>query len=176
MSIDTFDRRDFLKVTGAVAAFGAVTGCRPEPVSEVAALPKPSGDICFMSARDLTSLIRARKLSAREVMAAHLARINRVNPKVNAIVAKLDDEQCLSLADAADQRAARGDVLPALHGLPIAFKDLQPAKGFPFTRGSLIYKDVMPEADSVLVERLILMREDLLAWSSEGNCTSRRRR
>ena len=154
MNIETFDRRDFLKVTGAVAAFGAVTGCRPEPVSEVAALPTPSGDICFMSARDLTSLIRARKLSAREVMAAHLARINRVNPKVNAIVAKLDDEQCLSLADAADQRAARGDVLPALHGLPIAFKDLQPAKGFPFTRGSLIYKDVMPEADSVLVERL----------------------
>ena len=87
-------------------------------------------------------------------MAAHLERINRLNPRVNAIVAKLDDETCLALADAADERAARGEALPALHGLPIAFKDLQPAKGFPFTRGSPIYKDVMPEADSVLVERL----------------------
>jgi amidase len=154
MSIDTFDRRDFLKAAGAVAALGAVTGCRPEPVSEVATLPRPSGDICFMSARDLASHIRTRQLSAREVMAAHLDRISRVNPKVNAIVAKLDDEQCLSLADAADQRAARGEVLPALHGLPIAFKDLQPARGFPFTRGSAIFRDVMPEVDSVLVERL----------------------
>jgi amidase len=107
-----------------------------------------------MSARDLASLMKARKLSAREVMTAHLERIGRVNPKINAIVAKLDDETCLALADAADQRAARGESLPALHGLPIAFKDLQPAKGFPWTRGSTIYRHEMPHEDSVLVERL----------------------
>jgi amidase len=107
-----------------------------------------------MTANDLAALIRARKISAREVMAAHLERIDQVNPKVNAIVAKLDDERCLELADAADRRAAGGASLPPLHGLPIAFKDLQPAVGFPFTRGSPIYKDAMPEADSVLVERL----------------------
>jgi amidase len=87
-------------------------------------------------------------------MAAHLERIRRVNPKINAIVAKLDDEKCLALADAADQRAAKGAPLPPLHGLPIAFKDLQPAVGFPFTRGSTIYRDALPEEDSVLVERL----------------------
>jgi amidase len=107
-----------------------------------------------MTAKDLAALIHARKVSAREVMAAHLERINRLNPKINAIVAKLDDEQCLALADAADRRAARGEALPPLHGLPIAFKDLQPAVGFPFTSGSRIYKDTMPEQDSVLVERL----------------------
>lgn len=154
MRINTLDRRDFLKAAGGATALAAVTSRRPEPASEVVVLAKPSGDICFMSARDLVSHIRARRLSAREVMAAHLDRINRVNPKVNAIVAKLGDDQCLSLADAADQRAARSKVLPALHGLPIAFKDLQPAKGFPFTRGSSIYKDTIPETDSVLVERL----------------------
>jgi amidase len=93
-------------------------------------------------------------VSAREVMTAHLQRINEVTPKIHAIVAKLDDERCLSLADTADQHAARGEALPPLHGLPIAFKDLQPAVGFPFTRGSLIYKNTMPEQDSVLVERL----------------------
>jgi amidase len=107
-----------------------------------------------MDATELAALIQERKVSAREVMAAHLERIRRVNPKVNAIVAKLDDEKCLALADAADERTAKGDDLPPLHGLPIAFKDLQPAMGFPYTRGSLIYKDTMPEEDSVLVERL----------------------
>lgn len=116
--------------------------------------PTRTDDLCFMSARHLVGLIKAREVSAREVMSAHLERINRVNPTINALVARLDDEQCLALADAADRDATRGKALPALHGLPIAFKDLQPARGFPFTRGSPIFKDAMPEEDSVLVERL----------------------
>jgi amidase len=111
-------------------------------------------DLCFMNATDLARLIRTRMVSVREVMAAHLERIQRVNQRVNAIVAKLDDEQCLALADAADDRTARREPLPPLHGLPIAFKDLQPAVGFPFTRGSPIFSEDMPAADSVLVERL----------------------
>ena len=111
-------------------------------------------DLCFMNAIDLAALIRARRVSAREVMAAHLEQINRLNPRINAIVARLDDEKCLALADAADARTARGGPLPPLHGLPTAFKDLQPAVGFPFTRGSIIYKDAMPAEDSVLVERV----------------------
>ena len=49
-----------------------------------------SSDLCFTSARELAALIRTRKVSAREAMAAHLARIHRVNPTVNAIVAQLD--------------------------------------------------------------------------------------
>ena len=116
--------------------------------------PPHSNDLCFRNAVDLAALIRARKVSAREVMAAHLERINRLNPRLNAIVARLDDDQCLALADAADRRSARGDALPPLHGLPIAFKDLQPAVGFPCTRGSPIYKDDVPAQDSLLVERL----------------------
>jgi len=107
-----------------------------------------------MGARDLAALIRTRRLSAREVMDAHLDQINRINPTINAIVARLDDDRCLALADEADARASRGDAIGPLHGLPIAFKDLQPAVGFPFTRGSPIYRDARPEEDSVLVERL----------------------
>jgi len=113
-----------------------------------------SSDLCFMSARELQSLIRTRKLSAHELMAAHLQQINRVNPKINAIVAKLDDDKCLALADEADRRLARGEKVGPLHGLPIAFKDTEAAIGFPFTGGSLIYKDYMPTEDTVLVERL----------------------
>ena len=111
-------------------------------------------DLCFVGARDLVAMVRAGAVSAREVMAAHLERIHRVNPTVNAIVAKLDDDRCMALAAAADDRRNKKLDLGPLHGLPIAFKDLQPAVGFPFTRGSLVFKDEMPAEDSVLVERL----------------------
>jgi amidase len=117
-------------------------------------MPATSTDICFMSARELSALLHARSISAREVMAAHLRRIERVNPLLNAIVAKLPDDECLALADEADRVAAKGGALPPLHGLPIAFKDLEPAVGFPWTRGSPIYRNDMPAADSILVERL----------------------
>jgi amidase len=111
-------------------------------------------EFCFMSGHELAAMIRARKISAREVMAAFLRQIDRVNPKINAIVAKLDDEKCLALADEADRRLVRGDEVGCLHGLPFAFKDLDAAVGFPLTRGSPIFRNFMPMEDSVLVERL----------------------
>jgi amidase len=107
-----------------------------------------------MGARELARLIHTRGVSAREVMAAFLDQIARVNPKVNAIVAKLDDERCLELADYADRCLGRGDKVGALQGLPFAFKELDPVVGFPMTRGSVIFKDFMPSEDSVSAERL----------------------
>src|SRR5437762_18722 len=103
MENDRPDRRDFLKAAGGgVGSAGdAAPQAGPPPVSS------SPGDLCFMSARDLAALIRARQVSAREVMAAHLERISRVNPGINAVVAKLDDQKCLALADAADDRAAK---------------------------------------------------------------------
>jgi len=113
-----------------------------------------SSNLCFESARELASQIRTRQLSAREVMHAHLEQIHRLNPRLNAIVSMLPDDACLVLADEADRWVARGEPLGPLHGLPIAFKDLQPAVGFPWTRGSPIFKNEVPTTDSVLVERL----------------------
>lgn len=124
-----------------------------DDTSRVARAAK-ADDLCFMSGRELANLIRTREVSAREVMTVFLDQINRVNPKINAIVAKLNDDECLALADDADRRAARGEKLGPLHGLPFAFKDVEAAVGFPFTRGSPIYKDDMPAEDAVLVERL----------------------
>ncbi len=144
MTNDIFGRRDPLALAGAGLAAGVVGS----------AAAQRSGDLAFMTATQLAGLLRSRAVSAREVMTAHLERIAHVNPKLNAIVAKLDDERCLELADEADQRAASGAPLPALHGLPTAFKDLQPAVGFPYTRGSLAYKDAMPTEDSLFVARL----------------------
>jgi len=135
----------------ASSLIDALTSASKElPVS----LPIKSSNLCFMSARELAALIRGRQVSAREVMAAHLKQIKRVNPALNAIVAKLDDDACLALADDADRRIARGEPVGPLHGLPIAFKELEPALGFPWTMGSPIYKDRMATEDSVLIERL----------------------
>jgi amidase len=110
--------------------------------------------LCFTSARELADSIRTRKVSSREVMSAFLGQIRRLNPSLNAIVAKLDDHSCLALAERADRELAQGNAVGPLHGLPIAFKDLEAAVGFPFTKGSPIFKDVMPAADTVIVERL----------------------
>ena len=76
--------------------------------------------------------------SARELVAAHLARIERIDPLVNAIVTRTP-ERALAAADEADRRRARGDELPPLHGLPIAHKDLQDTAGVRTTYGSPSY-------------------------------------
>src|SRR5262245_14426860 len=131
---EQYDRREIVKAAAASALVGALGA----GVKRAAAAAE---QICYLPAAELARQIRARELSAREVMQAHLEQIGRWNPKVNAIVAKLDDDKCLALADEADRRTARGGDLPPLHGLPIAFKDLQSAVGFPYTRGSLVYKD-----------------------------------
>ena len=106
--------------------------------------------LCFASPRQTAADIRARKVSAREVMSAHLAQITRLNGPLTAIVAKLDDDRCLALADDADRAIAAGGPVGPLHGLPTAFKDLEPAVGFPQTKGSPIYRTFMPDSDSVM--------------------------
>src|SRR5437764_7926045 len=111
-------------------------------------------ELCFMSARELAALLRSRHLSAREVMEAHLHQIHQLNPTINAIVAKLGDDQCLALADRADRHLRQNDAVGPLHGLPWAFKDLEAAVGFPFTNGSPIDAANMPLEDTVLVERI----------------------
>src|SRR5712691_4951178 len=112
-----------------------------------------TSDICTLSAIDLARLIRAKDLSARDVVAAHLDQIERVNPTVNAIVTLVAD-QAIARAREADEAQARGRVIGPLHGLPIAHKDLQPTKGIRTTFGSPIFKDFVPSSDSLLVERV----------------------
>ena len=110
-------------------------------------------DLCFLSATELARRIRDRELSAREVMEAHLAQIERVNPKVNAIVTLLP-EQAMEQAAAADEKLARGEDVGPLHGLPVAHKDLVTTKGIRTTFGSPIYRDFVPQEDALIVERL----------------------
>src|SRR4029453_5647420 len=109
----------------AAVADMVADGANPASAQPVAAPAQHGspGELCFMSGRELAPLIRPRKVSAREVMLAHLQQIERVNPKVNAIVAKLDDAKCLALADEADRRLAGKEKVGPLHGPPFALKD-----------------------------------------------------
>ena len=111
-------------------------------------------DICFTSARKLAQLIRSRKLSATEVMKAFIAQIERVNPKVNAIVTFLP-ELALSTAGKFDRRSgSRNAASKPLAGLPIAYKDNVPTRGIRTTYGSPVYRDNVPKEDHLIVERL----------------------
>src|SRR3989440_7001879 len=112
-----------------------------------------AGSICFMSAFEMARLIRTRKLSAREALAAHLKQIERVNPKVNAIVT-LVPEMAADAAAKADEMQARKQQLGPLHGLPVAHKDLVETRGIRTTFGSPLYKDNVPTEDALIVERL----------------------
>lgn len=108
--------------------------------------------LCFLSATELARHIRTRQVSAREVMAAYLAQIERVNPQVNALVT-LQADQAMERAARADEAQARSAPLGPLHGLPVAHKDLFPTRGMRTTFGSLVYKDFVPQQSSLVVER-----------------------
>src|SRR5688572_4336155 len=110
-------------------------------------------NLCFLPATELVHKLRKKEISAREVLSAHLAQIERVNPKVNAIVTSID-EQALEEANRVDEAISRGETTGPLHGLPIAHKDLQNTRGIRTTYGSPIYRDFVPNADSLVVERL----------------------
>jgi len=104
-------------------------------------------DLCSTPAVDLARMIRSRELSAAELLAAVLARIEAVNPAVNAIVT-LAPEQAASAAAELDSRAARGEYRGPLHGLPIAIKDLAETAGIRTTFGSPIFASYVPSFDA----------------------------
>ncbi len=117
--------------------------------------PSTGIELCFATASDIASWIREGKISAREVMAAHLQQIERVNPQVNAIVTLLDVEVLMERASQADEVLANvgADGVGPLHGLPIGIKDLQPTAGIRTTFGSPIFADYVPTEDSLTVQR-----------------------
>ncbi len=110
-------------------------------------------ELLFQTATELAARLRSREISAVELLEAHLAQIERVNPQVNAIIT-LVAERALAEAHAADAALARGQVLGPLHGLPVAHKDLVQTKGIRTTSGSPLYRDFVPEQNDLIVERI----------------------
>ncbi|MCX7893281.1 MAG: amidase [Burkholderiales bacterium] len=110
-------------------------------------------ELVGLDAADLARMIAAREVSALEVMDAHIARIERVNPAVNAIVT-FDPEGARAGARAADAALARGAARGVLFGLPTAVKDLVPTAGMRTTMGSPVYRDHVPAVDALIVTRM----------------------
>jgi amidase len=110
-------------------------------------------ELCLLSASELAVLLRTRQVSAREVMDAHLARIDRLNPAINAIVT-LDAEGARAAADAADAALMAGEEVGPLHGLPVAHKDTHVTGGMLTTWGSPLHTSTIPAHDELVVARL----------------------
>ena len=115
-------------------------------------MPTATTEVCALTARELVSRLHQKQVSAREVMTAHLARIEQVNPTLNAIVT-LTPETALADADAADAALMRGQTVGPLHGLPIAHKDLFLTAGIRTTFGSRAFADHVPDDTTLIVER-----------------------
>lgn len=111
------------------------------------------GELWRKSAVELARDIREHRVSSREVVEAHLERIAVVNPHLNAIVRVLA-EQARTAAGEADAATVRGDVLGALHGVPITVKENIDVAGLPTTQGVPALAEAIPQLDAPVVERM----------------------
>lgn len=141
-----FNRREVLAAIPALAV--------SVPMPAAAKGSDQMTEILDMGAVSLARALRKKEVSARELMTAHLARVDALNPRFNAIVSRVDQDALLQQAAVQDDEAAAGRFQGALHGFPHAVKDTAPAKGIRFTQGSPILKDNVASADSLVVSRM----------------------
>ena len=110
-------------------------------------------DLAFIPATELRGLIAAKQVSPVEVTELYLNRIDSLDPQLNSYLTVVQDE-AMKAAKSAEQAVVRGDPLGPLHGVPVSIKDLELTKGIRTTSGSLIFKDRVPDEDSIVVERV----------------------
>ena len=110
-------------------------------------------DLCMLDAVTLAAMLRRREVSAREVVSAHIARIETFDPAINAIVTRTFD-RALAQAATADEAIVAGRPLGLLHGLPVAHKDLFDTAGVRTTYGSPLFASNVPQRDALVVERM----------------------
>lgn len=138
-------RRAFVASAGLLAA---------RSLHAAAPQARPLDPLLAMPARRLAGLIATRQTSCVEVLRAVLAQIAQHNPVHNAVVALQDGDMLLAQARGLDARLAAGAEPGPLFGLPWAVKDLQAVIGIRSTAGSLAYRDRVPAAEGIMVQRL----------------------
>jgi amidase len=138
-------RRSFMAAVGAMASAGALL-----PDGAIAK-PDPDGQ-AYRTAGELAQALAHRQISSRELVDGAIARIEAVDPKINAVVVR-DFDRARAAADAADAALARGEQLPLL-GLPMTVKEQFNIAGLPTTWGDPKFKGWQPEADALVVQRL----------------------
>jgi amidase len=110
--------------------------------------------LCHLGAVELRNLLDDKQISATELLEAHLARIEQVNPHINAIVT-LVPEQARQRAAQIDAQIHRGEIIGLLAGLPVAHKDLADTQGIRTTYGSRLFANHIPDQNSLIVQRMI---------------------
>ncbi len=142
-------RREALLASGSAgAALGGLVV--DTPAAATGRLPW----VVRLDAVELSKAIRHRRVSCREVMVEYLDHIDRINPRVNAIVSLQDRAGLIAQAQERDRQLARGEYLGFMHGFPHAVKDLGNTAGIRTTLGSPIFADNVPTTDAIFVERL----------------------
>ena len=131
------------------------------------AVPTNPDDLAFLPAHRISALIKARKITSRQITDIYLARIERLNPTLNFVVT-LMASQARAEADKADAEIAAGKYRGPLHGVPYGIKDLFAVKGVPTTWGSADFKDQIPDYDAEVVVRLRDAGAVLLAKLATG--------
>jgi len=116
-------------------------------------LPDANEHLSQLSLGEASELVRARKISPLDLARGCLARIEALDPKLNAFIT-VTAESALAAARAAEEEVARGKWKGPLHGIPIALKDLVDTRGVPTTAASNVYKDRVPAEDAEIVLRL----------------------
>jgi aspartyl-tRNA(Asn)/glutamyl-tRNA(Gln) amidotransferase subunit A len=143
-----YSRREFFTATAGACAIAAVG-------TTVKAMQRPSSadDLVWLSLQEAAGLVRARKISPVEITQACLARIERLNPTLNAFIT-VTAEQALVQARAAETEIQTGKWRGPLHGIPVALKDLIDTAGVRTTAASAIFADRVPSTDAEVVRRL----------------------
>src|SRR3984893_2880645 len=154
---DDLSRRSFLKATlaGTAISLATVSGVAEtdRKSQEAGPVGDQSGDLTRMSIREAADLVRKKKASPVELTRACLARIDRLNPVLNAFIT-ITAESALEQAREAEDELNRGQWRGPLHGVPIALKDLFDMVGVRTTAGSGVFKDRIPTEDAEVVRRL----------------------
>ena len=112
-----------------------------------------NADLAFAPAWQVRDMIASKEVSPREITDLFLDRIDSLDPKLNSYLTVTAD-LARETAAAAEEAVSRGDDLGALHGVPISIKDLEFSKGIRSTMGSYVFRDHVPDEDSVVVDRI----------------------
>ena len=175
MSRHDLSRRTFIKTTTAGAAVSLMMELSQAESSTSEQVNQASpGDLTTLSLTEASELVRRRRVSPVELTKACLARIEQLNPVLNAFIAVTSD---LSLAQAreAESEIQRGKWRGPLHGIPIALKDLFDTAGIKTTAGSALFKDRIPTEDADVVRRLkaagtvLLGKTNMVEFAYGGN-------
>ena len=115
--------------------------------------PMADADVLYLTVGELGKLLRERKITSKDVTTSYIARIKRLDPRLNAFVT-ITEELAMQQADRADREIQGGTYRGALHGIPYGAKDLLATRGIPTTWGSKIFSKQVFDYDATVISRL----------------------